>query len=570
MHRVPPSPFVRPLLFALIAVLVPCVLPGTAAALKVKVNCNLPADAPPVFHTINGALAANTTTADLVLVVKGTCTENVVIERDDVTIKTNGIGTATIVPANNNDRAVFLDGARRIVIDGVIANGITVSGGTFGISTVRGGALEVKNCQVTGASRTGIIASYSSTVTVDACSVTGNVNGISATNTASVVVTNTTVNGNTGTGLTAARGSYLRAGQDASGTATAKPVTVSGSGGTGISINEDSSGNVVATTVANSGGTGILVGRGSSGQIGVGAGTLTGGTCPTCGISVTGSGGNGIAVEGANATIAFSTITGNGARGIVVNNGASARIGVTNTSNVPGPNTISHNGSDGIGIFHASSAYIGSNEIEGNTFGISIGQATASIVGGNNIINNDQTGVNVRAGQALIGDPGFLGVAGPPATVNTISGNGSVGPNTGGIMAFQGAEIQVADAVVSNNTGTAVQAFEAAVIELRGATAVTVPASGTTDGASIQFGSTFRLRDTASIVSATGHGISASNLSAINIRDNNTVQGNGPGKFGVNCFPTLPMTASATTFTGSPLANVTGAAGPSAGCNVFQ
>jgi Sulfotransferase family len=77
------------------------------------------------------------------------------------------------------------------------------------------------------------------------------------------------------------------------------------------------------------------------------------------------------------------------------------------------------------------------------------------------------------------------------------------------------------------------------VIELRGSTAVTVPAAGTTAGASAQLGSTLRLRDTASI-SASGDGIRASTLTAVDI-SGNTVQG-GAGSFGVNCFATSPMT----------------------------
>ena len=125
----------------------------------------------------------------------------------------------------------------------------------------------------------------------------------------------------------------------------------------------------------------------------------------------------------------------------------------------------------------------------------------------------------------------------------------------------------MANATISNNTGPAIQAFEAGNIELRGSTTVTVPAAGATDGALIQFGSTLRVRDTASI-DATGHGISASNLGAVNLRDTNPVHG-GPGKFGINCFLTAPMTASAVALTGT-LTNVSGGSAPTAGCNLFQ
>ncbi len=539
------------LLHAAIVVFAFCALPVVAVEAKVKVNCNLPGE------TISSALILNVDVTPLVILVKGTCTDNIVLTRDDVTIKTNGIASATIIALDSTHPVLRLDGARRIAIDGVVANGITLTGGTNGISASRGSSLDVKHCAVTGNSSDGIVSAYSSTVSVDACSVTGNRNGVVAADAASLAITNSTVTGNTATGCLAFRSSQLRVGQDASGTVAVKPVTVSGNGSSGISITESSAGSVVGGTVETSGGTNIFVGRASSGQIGLGSNGLTGGVTVQ-------NATRGISVEGGNATIVLSTITGNTLEGIVVSNGGGARIGVTNSNGVFGQNTISGNGT-GIGIFHSGSAFVGGNTIDANVgFGINVGQATATIVGGNAITNNGQTGVFVRAGQVLVGDVGF----GPPTTANTISGNGGTGPNTGGIFAFEGASIFVADATISNNVGPAVQAFEVGVLEVRGSTAATVPAAGTTVGALVQFGSTLRVRDTASIVSATSHGIQASNNSSVNIREGNTVQGNGAGAFGVQCFNSSPMTASAATLTGN-LAGVTGAAGASSGCNAF-
>lgn len=429
---------------------------------QVNLNCGKP------NHTIGMTLAHNTAATDLVIVVRGTCTENVVITRDNLTITTDGTNAASVVAADTTISTIVLDGAHRVVIDGLFANGISISGGTFGISATRGSSLEVANCAVSGATNTGILASYSSVVSIDLCSVTGNANGAGAANTASAVITNSTVSGNTATGLIAVRNSFLRVGQDRFGNPIVKPVTVSGNGANGIAITEGSAGSVVGGTVETSVASNLFVGRASSGQIGLGSNGLTGG------VTIRNGSSNGIAVEGGNATIVFSTITGNALRGIVVSNAGSARIGVTNTNSVFGANTISGNGTDGIGVFHSGGAFIGGNTIDANhAFGISVGQAAVSIVGGNSITNNAQTGVFVRAGQVLVGDSGF----GAPTTVNTISGNGATGPNTGGIFAFEAGNLLVADATISNNTGAAVQAFEAGVIELRGTTAVTVPAT---------------------------------------------------------------------------------------------
>ena len=498
----------------------------------------------------------------VVFAIQGTCFLNLIIRRDDVTITTDGITPATFAASDPNQATILLDGARRIVIDGKFANGFTVSGGTFGINVRRGGSLDVMNCHVTGASRTGIVSAASSTVSVDACLVDGNQqSGITAANSASVFVTNSTVTGNGTNGIVASRNAYARVGQDQNGDPPVRPVTVSGNGGTGIAITEGSAGNVVGGTVTGSGGSNIFVGLASSGQVGIGINDVNGG------VTIQNASSNGITVEGGNATIVFSTVTGNSGRGISVSNGGTARIGVTNTNSVFGANTISSNGNDGIGVFHSSAAFIGGNTIDANTnFGVTVAQASATLVGGNTITNNGQSGVFVRAGQATVGDPGF----GPSTTVNTISTNGATGPNRGGVFAFNGSAIRVENATISNNTGTAVQAFMSGTIDMLGTTTVTVPAAGATVGALAQFGSTLRLRDTASVVSATSHGIQASNNSAVNILNaGNIVQGNGAGAFGVQCFSVSPtVVTSAATLNGN-LAGVTGNAGQSQNCNVF-
>jgi hypothetical protein len=502
------------------------------------------------------------TTSRSAVIVKGTCTENVFVGVDDVSILTDGVTPATIQPADPGQPAMLFEGARRVVVDGG-APGLTINGGTFGIAATRGAAVDVKNCVVTNTSGTGVLASYSSSLVVDNCTITGNAgNGGVAANASSLVVTNSTVTSNTLIGLGAVRGSYLRVGQDTGGTPVLKPVTVSASGTNGVLITEGSSGTLVGGTIQTSGSTNVFVGRASSGQIGVGINGLTGG------VTIQNGSRDGVFVEGANVTLVFSTISGNALRGVVVANGGSGRIGLLNGSTGYGPTTISGHGSSGIGVISGGAAWIGGTTVQGNgtavgtnlgRFGVNVHHATATLVGNNVIENNAETGVFVSAGSAVIGDAGF-GLA----TTNTISGNGvGVTPtNNGGIFAFEGAVIRVNDATIFNNTGPAVQAFERGTIELRGNTAVTVPAAGVTTGAVVQFGSTLRLRDNASIVSATGDGIQASNLTAVNVRDpTSVVQGNGAGRFGVSCFSLGNEVAeSAATLTGT-LTNVSGNAG---------
>ena len=96
------------------------VMLGLAAALPlaaeaVTVNCS-------AGQTIKQALALSGGGAgpkQLVITVSGTCNENVVITRDDVTINTSGVAPGPTINAQDpNQPAIQLEGSRRIVIDG--------------------------------------------------------------------------------------------------------------------------------------------------------------------------------------------------------------------------------------------------------------------------------------------------------------------------------------------------------------------------------------------------------------------------------------------------------------------
>ena len=99
-----PSLFIR-LIFFVLSAAGPWLLATPAVAAKVQINCNL-------GQTINGELAAHAAEPTLVLVVKGICTENVVITRDDVTIRSKPGNLVSIVAADGNQRALRLAGGR--------------------------------------------------------------------------------------------------------------------------------------------------------------------------------------------------------------------------------------------------------------------------------------------------------------------------------------------------------------------------------------------------------------------------------------------------------------------------
>jgi hypothetical protein len=500
-----------------------------------------------------------------VITIKGNCVENLVIAASDVSISPHGGVPASFTAADPARQTIRLDGAQRVVIDGLGAGGLTINGVVFGISAERSSSLTVRNCVITGATRGGLVSSYGSSVDIDACQITGNSGfGAIAANTASLVISNSTVSGTSGSGLLATRGSYLRVGQDREGTLTLKPVTISANTVNGIAVVDSSSANIVGGVVEGSGGPNIFVGRGSSGQIGFGSNGLN------VGVTVQNGSHDGITVEGGNATIGFSTVSGNARAGILLTNAASGRIGILLNSAAYAPTMVTGNGATGIHVGIGASAFIGGTTIDGNGgaafggYGVGVHQATAIMAGNNLVQNNAESGVFVRAGSIYIGDSAF-GLA----TDNTIQNNGNLGPNTGGLFAFQNGVIFVNDADILDNAGAAVQAFEAGVIELRAASTATARNAPGVHGATVNFGSALRVRDSAAIVSPGGDGVQASNMSAVNVRDATAVtQGNGAGGVGVRCTNSGPLAVSAATLTGN-LTGVTGTTGSHVGCNVF-
>lgn len=435
MSKVLSIVFSRGLLHAMIAVSALCALFVTAAEAAVTVNCN-------TGGSIQAALDANSSVSPLVLVIKGTCHENVVITRDDVTIKVKGTLPATITPADPNKTTVFVDGGHRITIDGLTA-GISISGGIYGLAASRGATVSLAHCDVSGATSNAVLASWSSTLDVDNCVIHDNNRGGVASNDASLIVTNSTSRNNTNEGLLAVRSAYLRVGQGRSGDPIAAPVTVNNNGGTGISVVDSSSATIVASNIHHNGGSGILFQRGSAGTVGTG---VNGFVSPNTIQNNTGTGVNvyqtsaaliegntinnnsrGVFVGTSSATIIGNSIQDNTGRGVQVVEKGSARIGVNDGANSAPGNTISGNTSDGIGIFDGGEGVVAGNTISSNGgSGIATNMATMNLVGGNTISSNAFHGVSVGASRLFQG-PGTYGSL--PNSADVSQNNGLAGLN---------------------------------------------------------------------------------------------------------------------------------------------
>ncbi|HSD51422.1 MAG TPA: hypothetical protein VLG48_08440, partial [Candidatus Methylomirabilis sp.] len=92
--------------------------------------------------TIAKALERGNEDKPLVVVVQGICSENVVIDRDDVTLQGNssGDGVTGLDPTKDT---ILIDGARRVVLER-----LTVTGGKNGIVGRRGASFSVLNSTI--------------------------------------------------------------------------------------------------------------------------------------------------------------------------------------------------------------------------------------------------------------------------------------------------------------------------------------------------------------------------------------------------------------------------------------
>jgi len=355
-----------------------------------KVNCNK-------GETITHALK-ECDGKPITIQVKGTCNENVTIDRDDVTLIAHPSGGA-INGVEPIDATIIIMGDRTVI------DGLTVTGGGAGIR-VRGNNNMIRNCTVQNVGWNGI-PFPDGNGTVDNCKILNSgMNGVSIGGGGSATVTNS---------------------------------TIQNSGYHGVNISGGGRATVTKSTISSNTLRGILVYQGGNGYI------------DNC--TIQNNGDDGILIEAANATVIKSTISSNGSAGIIVSRGGSAKIGM-NGGGANDGNTINNNQGSGIFISSGGSAYIRGNTIDGNgtgpnvihgRSGILVAGATATLFGGNIITNNKHNGIQAVSSSVFIGVEGFVPIE------NVISGN-----DNGGIVGFLGSSLDIRYATINGNNGNGV------------------------------------------------------------------------------------------------------------------
>ena len=204
-------------------ILTAALMPNAAEALSTTVNC--PAQS--IAAAVNAGF-------DEITIV-GTCTEDVGIQQDDVTLQGGGAGGTVI-------GELSVTGARRVTIQN-----LTVRGGSgSGIAAADGAAVAVTNVTIDGVADTGISATNGSFINVNGATVqnSGGGVGISVDMGAQAVIAGSTIRNNSDTGISVLRGGIL----------TLADTTITGSP-EGLALNTHTmgwlNGNTISTSVSD-------------------------------------------------------------------------------------------------------------------------------------------------------------------------------------------------------------------------------------------------------------------------------------------------------------------------------
>jgi hypothetical protein len=366
----------RPLLAAALALIAISTGAQADPTKTVAVDCG-------AGDTIGKALTLGDPRKPMIIQVSGTCSESVLIDRDDVTLAAAAAGAAVSGPDPATD--VIRVTARRVTVVG-----LTLTAGRNGITADSAAGITVQNAVVQNTGRNGISLIRGSSGIIDGTTVAGSVlNGI-AVDASSVTITNSQVAQNARVGINLGDNSSAR-------------------------IGLDNANNPGGNTISANGGQGIAVGYGSSAIIAMNQITGNGTGGPSAGVGI---------VSASVDIVGGNTISGSSAQGIAVRAG-SVTIGDTGFG-VTTVNTVTGNGSaaapSGVFGFLGSSLNIRDAVISGNTGGgMILSFRSQAQMMSSTIQNNSGDGVRLVFGSSLF----------PITTNSTVTGNTGFGVNCG-------------------------------------------------------------------------------------------------------------------------------------------
>lgn len=320
-------------------------------------------------QTIARALELGDARKPLVLVVRGTCKENVVITRDHVTLQGDPPRVAAVQAANPKAHAIT------VMATWIGINGLTVTGGLNGIWTAGVSYLSVKNSVIQNAVQAGINLNNSF----------GRIGGSTIKS-----------NGSDGLMLQTAQAVVLN-------------TEISMNAGSGIRLNGSSSLDVSGGTISANGTSGVSAYRSDA--------SITG-------TAITGNGSNGVEAYGSShASLQGNTITGNGTKapndpnflsGVVVH-ASNLDLSGNQITNHPGTgvrasaatvtsndNSVAGNAGGGVLMYPASRLVMSGDTINNNGgFGLVLSLNSVAQVLGSKVQFNTNDGIQLQFGSKL-------------------------------------------------------------------------------------------------------------------------------------------------------------------------
>jgi hypothetical protein len=313
-------------------------------------------------ETINGALARGDSRKQMTIQVSGTCTENVVIARDDVTL----VGMPAAVTAADGGMAAIQVRGSRVTIIGPVE----VTGGVNAIG-VNGHFVVIQNATLQGATQSGLNLSNSS-VTANRVRITNNgVAGILLRGGHLRLTESEIFNNATGIGINAMRNASV----------TTVDNTISGNL-KGVVVELGSTASLDGDAIGPNAERGLELATGSSANL--------------LDVTISGNGAGGVLLDtGSTATISGGTIGPNGGSGIALESNSTTRLtGVT----------LAHNGTQL--SHHGIGAAFSQVSIEGGSITQSAGRgmdlyASSAELSAAEIINNGRDGIRGRVGSTV-------------------------------------------------------------------------------------------------------------------------------------------------------------------------
>ena len=307
----------------------------------------------------------------LVVLVSGTCNENVTIERDDVTLRAQNSGGG-VNATDTSQSAILISGARRVTLEG-----LSVIGGLHGVHVVGGGSVAIRSSGIRNAARNGVFVDKGASATIDASTVENHGRTGVVVDGAAAKMIGSFVRGNGFSGVTSTLGGSVTLGDFDSAGNVCCGNTIEGNTLDGVTIADNAVANLYGNTIQGNGTT--------TGRFGV------------------------LAVEQSSAVLrGGNVLQGNGrvgtggGGGIFARGGATIRTGPGDAPNSPSTNEISGNA---FGIQASSNSHVdlrGGVNISGNTFtGVVVEQGSQLRMDIGTISNNGAYGLFVARGSAV-------------------------------------------------------------------------------------------------------------------------------------------------------------------------